>query len=128
MKKHLIFIGLTIALLGYQPAAAQQQSQRTPQEQAQQLTNKMTEKYDLSEAQSAQALPINEAFVGNMRRLKETSGDDQESRRKSGRAYRQAYHQQMKEILTPEQFERWKADQKARMAKRRAQKQAPTNP
>lgn len=120
-----------------QEANNQQQRRFDPKEMVAQQTDRMAQRYALTDEQTEKLLALNTEFAGKLRPMgpqgrgqrmqrpprQNNNADAQtgattpnreemEARRKEMEANQQAYNAQLKEIFTEEQFEKYEADAK----------------
>jgi protein CpxP len=126
MKKYMILLAIVcIAAMGQaqtqaQPAAAKKEM-KTPDERAMQHTKKMTERYQLDQSQSERLLQVNREHAQNnasFKKEEEASKEERKARREQRKALHQKYLEQVKSIMTAEQFAAFEKDVNDRKAKR----------
>lgn len=126
MKKYMILLAIVcIAAMGQaqtqaQPAAAKKEM-KTPDERAMQHTKKMTERYQLNPSQSERLLQVNREHAQNnasFKKEEEASKEERKARREQRKALHQKYLEQVKSIMTAEQFAAFEKDVNDRKAKR----------
>ncbi|MEN9640289.1 MAG: hypothetical protein RLZZ262_2158 [Bacteroidota bacterium] len=136
MKKYiLLFVIALVAIAGQSQnttsAPVAKKEVKSPDERASQRTKKMTEKYQLNEAQSNRLLEVNRQHAQeneSFRKQNEQDKAERKTRRENRKAAQSRYMEQVKTILTAEQyaaFEKDMAEQKSkRQAARKARKEA----
>ncbi|EPR66108.1 hypothetical protein [Cyclobacterium qasimii] len=105
MKKVIMICALVVATVVHVQAQRQGDREVNPEKMAERMTQRMDEKLDLSEAQEKQ---INALFLEQANSRKESKDADREAMK----AAREAHQQKLEAILTPEQKEKWAAEQK----------------
>lgn len=103
MKKRIFAFAAALGLLAGMGAFAQDRSarmnpgeQRTPEQMAQRMTQRMTDELGLDKSQADQVYELNLDQIRQMQALRERM-----------RTTRQAEAEKMKTILSAEQFEKW---------------------
>lgn len=84
----------------------------------------MTQRYNLNETQQKQVRELMQSAGTKMKAVRDKYPDNREAAAPELKQLRQEYHAQLKRILTPEQYEKWKADAKARHEKMKARRAA----
>ncbi|KAA3436798.1 hypothetical protein [Rufibacter hautae] len=94
---------------------------RTPEEKATQKAQKVTKKYNLTQAQQAslQALYLKqETETAAMKAQSRGAGDVKTKDREDFKAKRAQWDAELKSILTPEQYAQYQADRKAKASQK----------
>ena len=89
----------------------------SPEERAKMMTDKMTEKLGLSEDQRKELLALNLDKAKRMEAARAAGREDREARRQEMQAERKSYDAKIQDILTAEQYEKFKAAREAQMQK-----------
>jgi hypothetical protein len=117
---------LAIAFIGLGSfAMAQKAPQTTPQQQQQQSDRqaKRAEKHNERMAQMKQELGLTDAQVAQINGLQDKRKNEMQANMQAQQAKRQASNQagddEMKKILTPDQYNKWQANRKAKMDQRK---------
>ncbi len=128
--KHIVLAaGILIAPLAM-AQDKQGKEQKTPEERAKRHTERMTQELGLTAEQSAKVGDINLRYVDVLADLK-ASGQDKEVMKEQGKALRDKRDEELKLVLTAEQYTRMMAlrEQKRKEAKaKRAAKSSPEVP
>lgn len=119
--KFLSLVGVIFFSAMSMMAQPRHRVQLTPEQQAERMTNSMTEKLSLSAKQAKQ---IKKVYLSNMEAMQKAREANIAAKQagEKGSNPREAYLQKMdssfKKILTPEQYTQWKED-RARIRKHR---------
>jgi|TARA_R110002050_G_scaffold17653_7_gene52105 Spy/CpxP family protein refolding chaperone len=119
MKKVIMICALVVATVVHVQAQRQGDREINPEKMAERMTQRMDEKLDLTEEQEKQ---INALFLEQANSRKES----QKANREEMKAAREAHQKKLEAILTPEQKEKWEAEQKegrSQMRKKRGGRQ-----
>lgn len=108
MKKGLIAIFM--AMVSMTAFAQRQDSNATPEQRAENQTKMMTESLKLTDDQQKQVYTLALARVNKMQELRAAGTQD----RTQMRASMETFNTEINKILTPEQQEKYKADQAER--------------
>ena len=81
-------------------ANAQKKEPPTVEQMAQRRTDRMVEKFQLNEEQAKKVYEINKEFIEENRKIQERQ-----------KQIKKEMNQDMREVLTPQQFKAWKAAQ-----------------
>ena len=113
MKK----IGLVAAMIGvFATAQAQQRpaSDRTPSERAERQTAALAEALDLTEEQQSAVEKINLEYAEEMTSLREKNREVREEARAAMKEMKEKKDAELKDVLTEEQIEKYKAHREKR--------------
>lgn len=123
MKKLLMLMVLAAMTATVQ---AQDTGKRTTQERAHARSERMAKELGLSPEQQAKVEAIDLKYAERSQALRAEREAKEDGARKDdqGRAIRDAREVEMKGVLTPEQFSRWKAKRDELKARRTAQHKA----
>ncbi|GGF32735.1 DUF4890 domain-containing protein [Echinicola rosea] len=120
MKKLLFAIALmTLTVLA---ADAQQRKGRkdlSPDKMAERITEKMTEELSLNEAQQREVYDLNLQTTKERTEAMQESKEARQKMLKKMKADQEKHDQDLAEILTPDQMEKWKEYRKASMERMR---------
>jgi len=128
MKKIMLFIAIAgCALLAQaQPPARQPKPHHAREEDpAQRIDRRVTQRtqqYNLNETQQKQVRDLMQNTSAKMKTVRDKHRGDREAAAPEMKQVRKEYHAQLKTILTPEQYEKWKVDAKARHEKMKEHK------
>ncbi len=87
------------------------------QDRAEKQTDTMVQELGLDKGQAAKVKAINERFTSSLMEMR-NSGMSEDARKERSQALRQQHNAELKAVLTPEQFEKFKAQGKERRAER----------
>ena len=126
----LLALSGSVALSVAQPPAKQPKPRQhahkgDPSQNIDKRMAHMTQRYGLNETQQKQVRELMQSAGAKMKAVREKYPNDRKAAAPEMKQIRQEYHAQLKSILTPEQYDKWKADAKARhekMKQRRAEK------
>ena len=96
----------------------------TPEEKADKFTGKMTEAIGIDEAQKTKVRSLALDHFKKMDAIRNQANGDKEKIKTEGKNSRKIFNEGLKKVLTPEQFEAWKAKRKEANKQR---KEAPKN-
>ncbi|MDX2360418.1 MAG: hypothetical protein QNK23_06405 [Crocinitomicaceae bacterium] len=126
MKKlTLLIIGTFI--MGASLFAQDTRVKMEPEEKAEKMTLKMTERLSLDESTSAQVQTINLDFITDLAAIRSDEALPKEDRKKKIVELKSELKNELKAVLNAEQFaelEAWEAEKKARIEERKALKNA----
>ncbi len=88
-------------------------AQKDPAARAEDTTERMTKQLGLSEEQAAKVAVINSTYAEKMKAERAQSEADREARKTRMRAMKDARDAELKNVLTPEQFEKMLAQREA---------------
>ncbi|HEY0976498.1 MAG TPA: hypothetical protein VGE21_03425, partial [Flavobacteriales bacterium] len=118
MKKTMFSLVLAVVLSA--TAQAQTSKSNTPADRAKVQTERMAKELDLTPEQRTKVEAINLRFAEKASALREerkTSPGEHQGEGKEMKAEREA---ELRNVLTPEQLDKWTAHEKAMMEKRRS--------
>ena len=119
--KSLIVLGLIV--MGSTASFAQEErKQKTPEEKAQRMTQKMSENLSLSEEQAAELEGVNIQFVNDLMAVKSDESMEKESKKAKLSELKTNHDSKLKEILTEEQYTQYEAAAEEKMAHREEKK------
>jgi len=117
----------SVLLAQAQPPAKQPKPQHharkgDPAQNIDKRVAQMTQQYNLNETQQKQVRELMQSTASKMKAIREKHRGDREAAAPEVKQVRKEYHAQLKTILTPEQYEKWKVDAKARHQKMKEHK------
>jgi protein CpxP len=89
------------------------------QEREQEHLDKMQKDLNLNQSQIAQIKALHEKRKAEMKADFEKNKDQRQAKMQEMKAKRERMDADMKQILTPQQYDKWQADRKAKMEERR---------
>ncbi len=107
-------VGITVA----QQADGRRQS-RTPEERAELMTNRMVKDLALTSEQASKLKEVNLAQAKKMETIWAKQTEDRKENREEARVALSSTEEKYKEILTPEQFEKYEKNKEERIDKRK---------
>lgn len=132
MKKYILLFAVVLlaAVSNGQATTAQPAAKKeikSPNERAARRTKTMTEKYQLNESQNQRLLEVNRQNAQDhesFRKQEELDKAQRKARRTQRKATHDRYMEQVKSIMTPEQFAAFEKDLNARKAQRKEARKA----
>lgn len=116
MKKLMMIVALAALTAG---AQAQEKVRKTPQERADAQTSRMTKELALTKEQAIKVEAINLKYAQEAEALRAEREAQREAMRKGGKgkAMHTAHEEELKAVLTAEQFAQWQAKKEELKAK-----------
>ncbi len=127
--KYLVRISMIIALMFAMNASSIAQERgkgKSPEQRAEKITNKLTEKLDLSSRQVPQVKAIVLDFATKMQEARQSNQGDKEAMKEIRKQLRSEKKAEMQAVLTEEQFEKLKELKKERREGRKGSKDGRT--
>lgn len=121
MKKLMFSMALTALLAG--TATAQDARMNAPADRARVQTERMVKDLGLSDEQKTKVEAINLKYAEKAQALRAERKAEPGEHKGEGKELMAERENEMKSVLTPEQFEKWNAQEKARIEKRKEQVQ-----
>lgn len=116
----LVF-AIVLSVGAFAQKAPQQGTPPTPQERAERMTTKMTEKLGLNDYQADQIRPLNLELATQLQDIRQ--GDlAQEDKKAAAKAAHKDYDGQVKGLLTEEQYQKFAEARKRHMMKKKKKK------
>lgn len=113
-----VMMGLSMAIFTVGAAHAQDAPRKTMEDRADARTQQMVKELGLSEEQAAKVKEINARFGAKFDAMQEQNRKEMEARNEKRDALRQEQANELKGVLTPEQFAKWEAKQEEMKARR----------
>ncbi len=122
MRKLSLILFIMIATVGVtfaQQADGRSRHSRTPEERAELMTNRMVKDLALTNEQAAKLKEVNLAQAKEMEAIRSSQAEDRKENREEAKAVVSSTEEKYKEILTPEQFEKYQKNKEERIDKRK---------
>lgn len=125
MKKlTLLFLALTLGInLGFSQTKRKEGAHRTPQERAEKVTNKLAETLALSEDQRKRVFEIILERETNREEIRLDQAADKKKKHQQMAARNKKTDDQLKAILSQEQFNKLEQERREKIAKRKENRQ-----
>lgn len=117
-----IMMGLALAMFVAGAANAQDAQQKTKADRAEMRTERMVKELGLDADQAKKVQEINDRYGAKMETMRDQRRAEMEAKHDKQDALKKDYQEEMKAVLTPEQFAKWEAHQaelKAKQMERR---------
>lgn len=120
MKRILSTSILLVFMAVVAMAQPPQGGQFSPEDMAKSQTEQMTKDLKLNEQQVEKVSALNTKYMENMQSIFQNAGGDREQMREKMEAFRTERNDELKKILTEEQFKKYQELENERMQQRRA--------
>jgi hypothetical protein len=114
--KNLILTGAAVAITVF--ATAQEKEKKSPEEQASQMTEKMTKAFEIEGEKKNKLEAINLDFVNSIAEVKKDKSIEKEAKKEKIITIAEKRHEALEDILTDDQIAQLKEKEQERMAKR----------
>jgi len=107
VKKSLVLVLVSLFVFSVSAQRPDRIPRMTPEDVAAKQTEMMTKQLDLTADQQAKIQAINLKYAQQMAAQRSQAGDDRQQMRENMKAQMEARDAEFKQVLTPEQFEKW---------------------
>jgi len=115
LMTRILLLAMLLCLAGVVQAQRGRGGERmSPEERVERQVQLMTDSLALSEAQAQKVEEVLLKYIGEMQAARESSEGDWEALRETMRAIRQRQNEELKTLLTAEQYEKWQTLQRQR--------------
>lgn len=120
MKLSIKFLAIVAVLFSFSLTAFAQRGDKsiTPEQRAEKVTARMTEKLELDASQAARVKDLNLTFATKMKAIKAAHNGDREASRAEAKAVKEDHKLALQEVLTEEQWTKFEKHMKKRRDKR----------
>lgn len=118
VKKSLVLVLVSLFVFSVSAQRPDRNPKMTPEDRASKQTEMMTKQLDLTADQQAKIQEINLKYSQQMAAQQGQAKEDRQQNMENMKAQMEAKNAEIKQVLTPEQFEKWQAKRNEMMQNR----------
>ena len=118
VKKSLVLVLVSLFVFSVSAQRPDRNSKMTPEDRAAKQTEMMAKQLDLTADQQAKIQAINLKYSQQMATKQSQAKEDRQQNMENMKTQMEAKNAEIKQVLTPEQFDKWQAQRKEMMQNR----------